>query len=1262
MSIIDPMNHELQKIKKSRNDLWKNNAVGLFFIVLLSSLIPMIIVICSSAFLEWGLAIAGVVSVLFSAFIAYAIVYQTSNSLYELNQWIHEVIAGHLEIKHLSASNAPVWSLMLTFQLLVRHLINIRDTCDAISLGDYSKSLTAKPLKGSIESAVNVLRKKFLNAGVMAERHLNFLNNVPMPIIIMNRKLEIEYINLAAEKIFQQPVSKCLGIKCKNLLKSDQCTEGDCKAFRAIQTDMTLTTVTTMHINSGSLPVRYINVPIHDNMDTVVGVMKFIMDISNEMNLLNMAETISKGDYSVEIKAISQDDRLSSALNLMTQTLREVTEENKRQNWIKTGQTELNVRLRGEQDLHSLVENVIFFLCDYIKSPIGIMYIEKETKLKQIASYAHTKRKSFKNEFDMGEGLVGQAALEKKTILLTGVPPTYMNIQSGLGEERPGSVIVVPLLFHDKLLGLMELGALKAFSQVQIDFLEMIAENIAVAINTAKARTRMSTLLAHSQNQSEELKVQQEELRQAYEDLEEQTKRIKESEANLQQQHEELSQSNKALEQQTQLLEQQKDAVRKKNDALEQQQTLIQEKARDLEIANRYKSEFLANMSHELRTPLNSILLLSGIISENKENNLTDKQVEFANTINMCGTDLLNLINEVLDLSKVESGKMDLYPEFVYIQDMVSSIEKTFQPLADQKQVKFTITVDPSLPEQIFTDQLRLEQILKNLLSNAFKFTSKGQVSFLIKRPEACHISDDSHTLQSSQMLLFEVTDTGIGISKDKHKLIFEAFHQGDGTTKRRYGGTGLGLSIVKKIITLMGGEIHLTSGVGKGSTFWVVLPESLSSDMTPSVVNDIQPDKPVREKNIIKKELQTPSSDVSISPTEVLTNIAQKTVLIVSDIDMIASHLENIVAQQGFLPHCVYSAQEAYEYCLGTVPNGIILDLALPDWTCWFLYLNLQQNKKLAHIPLHWVSGLHFQSPENQERMFFLKQDGDISVLKSVLATMNAHHNITIKTIVLICSKDSLIKNLFENDSDITGVFQENILEAKCYLDEHPLDAIILDTSFTLVQDISSIADLSQKVKELKVPVIFLTDADIWDQEWIFPLVNQNGEFQKKSFNVIERMTDETLLYFHRLKKNDVNDKDQNVLVHDKDAILKGKKLLLVDDDMRNVFAVSSVLEARGLTVIVGRNGKEGLNCLEEHSNIDLVLMDIMMPEMDGYEAIAHIRKQQRYQKLPIIALTAKAMKKDREKCIEVGADDYMPKPVYPDKLISMLRLWLNK
>jgi len=1258
---------ELSETKPKK--IWNSATFQLFLGLFVLSTTPLCILICTISFMhkgeilfmQWGVSFAIIASCLLSAFVSYIITSRVWNNLHEMNHWIHEVSSGKLEVKHLHGSNDVINGIIFSFQMLVQRLVYIRDVCRSILQGDYSKSFSERYLDNSIEAAVEGLRQKIKESGLVAERQLNYLNNVPMPIIIMDKKLSIEYVNLAAEKMFQSPVSNCLGVHCKDLLNATQCQTGDCQAHRAMLSDITLTAVTTFQLKDGNQPVRYTNVPIHDTHNNVVGVMKFIRDISNEMKLVRMAEKISSGDYSVKIEEDQHDNRLSSALNAMTQRLLEITEENYRQNWIKTGQTELNIRLRGEQDIQSLTENIIFFLCEYIQSPVGTFYIEKDRKLRLVASYAFTHRKSLNNEFDMGEGLIGQSALEKKLIIFNELPDSYIYMESGTGKEKPGAIAIVPLLFQEKVLGVMELAAIQSFTQMQIDFLTIVSDTIAIAINTSNARTRMSTLLAHSQNQSEELKVQQEELRQAYEDLENQTKRLQNSEASLQQQHEELTQSNKALEQQTHLLEDQKEAIRKKNETLEKQQAVIKEKAKALETANKYKSEFLANMSHELRTPLNSVLLLSGIIAENKEENLTDKQLEFANTINMCGTDLLNLINEVLDLSKVEAGKMDLYPDYFYIQDLVSTLQKTFQPISDQNNLPFEIKISNDLADQLFTDQQRLEQIIKNLLSNAFKFTKEGKVSLVLRHLKPGELANQISKLKTDQLIMFEVKDTGIGISPEKHALIFEAFQQSDGTTKRKYGGTGLGLSIVKKMVQLLEGEIFLESDIGKGAIFRVVLPVSISTDSPHVVIPTIAVEES-ESSTRIKKVRPKPDQTTSINDTIPAQTEDDTIVLIVTDSTNIAKHLETIVKKQSFHYKTIQSSKQAYRSCQETIPKGIILDLGLPNWSCWLLYIQLQQDKKLAKIPLHWISGLCMQSRENQERMFFLKNDAQETSFQTVMESMSALDEKKIKNAVIICDSKNSIRSMLESEFHMNCIHYDNLKAASDHIKNNPTDAIILDTSCIGIKNIDSIEQLSKNAKEKRIPTLFFTDADIWEQEWIFPVIDEAGAVQKHSFNIMERITDETLLFFHRLKKGDSSNSVTRQIHHDKDFILKGKKFLLVDDDMRNVFAISSVLEARGSIVIVGRNGNEGMKALAEHQDIDLVLMDIMMPEMDGYEAIRRIRKDPAYKKLPVIALTAKAMKKDRDKCIQAGADDYMSKPVYPDKLISMLRLWLNR
>ena len=1266
------------KSEKNNQSIWKRPGLHLFIKIALNGIIPMLILIITLPYSKWGILLAFLTTCLLSLFLVNAIMNESSNHLLTLSQWINEVSSGRLETRRLHANNDTIQGLFGSFQALISQLIHVRDVCNALSNGDYSKRFSETPPVDSIGAAVEKLRERMKTSGLIAERYMNFLNNVPVSIIIITRQREVEYMNLAAEKMFHMPVSKGLGMNCQDLVKSDRCKSGNCSALRSMETDMTLTEINTIHVDNHEYPVRYTDVPIHDSNNQIIGVMKYIIDISHEMKLVNLAERISKGDYSVEIQDASDDQRLTSALNNMMHTLRKATEENVHQNWIKTGQTELNVRLRGEQDIQSLAQNIIFFLCDYLKLPVGMFFTEKDTKYRLMASYAYSHRKSFKNEFELGEGLIGQAALEKKIIVFNELPDNYLYIQSGLGMEQPGAIAVIPLTFQEKILGIIELGAVKTFTQAQIDFFNIIAENIAVAINTSKARTRMSTLLAHSQSQSEELKVQQEELRQAYDDLEEQTKRLQQSESSLQKQHEELRQSNKSLEKHTQLLEEQKEAISKKNEILKQQQTIIEQKAQALESANQYKSEFLANMSHELRTPLNSILLLSGIIAENKEENLTDKQKEFANTINMCGTDLLNLINEVLDLSKVESGRMEVYPDYFYVQDILSSLLKTFEPVANQKNLEFKTILSPDVPKQMFTDQQRLEQILKNILSNAFKFTRQGKVSLTIKRPEKPHVAYDKTSFAINEMVLFEIKDTGIGIPIDKQDQIFEAFHQGDGTTKRHFGGTGLGLSIVKKMIFLLGGNVFLESKTGKGSTFYIVLPEVLPTtwphvvvsldaeqmeEVSHDVVNFKSQDVDVKSQDVDSEKKSKTSNPKNENPMqENKKPVSEKKILIVTNNNPIAAHIKSLAEKQKFIPEMEHSPQKALENCQKGIPEGIVLDLGLTDWTCWLLYFQMQKRKRLLDIPVHWVSGLHLEPPDKQKRMFFLKKNCSNMEFQSVIKSINALYKNDFQTAMLIGKKDNPLQKQLENDFQISCIHQYDVLEASKHIAIHPINFLILDTSCTEIKNIEGIHELAQNVRKAKIPTLFVTDADIWEQEWIIPIMGKDGEIQQHEFNVMERMTDEILLFFHRLKTINVNENEQTTLIHNKDEILKDKKFLLVDDDMRNVFAISSVLEARGSKVIVGRNGNEGLKCLSEHPDIDLVLMDIMMPEMDGYEAITKIREKHEHQKLPIIALTAKAMKKDRDKCIQAGADDYMPKPVYPEKLISMLRVWLNR
>ncbi|AKL97216.1 signal transduction histidine-protein kinase BarA [Clostridium aceticum] len=836
---------------------------------------------------------------------------------------------------------------------------------------------------------------------------------------------------------------------------------------------------------------------------------------------------ISEGeaDLKVRLEVESTDElgEMAKYFNRFMEKLQKIMNENKDQNWIKTGQAELNEKMRGQEDMATLSHNILSYVATYLKAQIGAIYIKNgEDTYRLLGSFAYKKRKNLSNEFKLGEGIIGQSAVEKQVFIISNVPDDYIKINSGVGEAVPKNIVVVPCLLDKEVKCLIELGSFHEFTEIQIEFLNQISQNIAINIHAIEARIRMEELLDRMTAQSEELKVQQEELRQSNRELEEQTQALKESEAQLQSQQEELRVINEELVEHTKNLELQKSDIDKKNQYLVNAQSEIQEKAKALEIANKYKTEFLANMSHELRTPLNSILVLSQLLAEKKDRTpLTEKQLEFAGTIHAAGSELLRLINDVLDLSKVEAGQVDINLEDIKLRDLAESMEKSFREIANSRNLDFHVLVDQEVPETIFTDVHKLQQILNNLLSNAFKFTEEGSVTLKISCSEKEFLSSAETSLKNP--VIISVEDTGIGISPEKHTVIFEAFKQADGTTSRRYGGTGLGLSITKELVKVLGGKIHIKSQEGEGSTFTLILP---------------------------------------IVPGEKI------------DYEEVATSRE--------------------DKC----------DLS------------------------HQVEDL-----ENFKRLLVVGMDRAESY--------------------------KIVKTLEKKDRVISSV--ETGMEAINLLKTQEIHCMILDVK---LKDMSGFEFLEKlKVQEIvEIPIIVYTEKSLTlDEE---TLLHQYVEsIIIKGARSTERLIGEIDLFLSNLKERREHKSQKTIRTNEeKEETLIGRKILIVDDDMRNVFTLSNMLEEKGMEVIVGRNGKEGVDKLQENADIDLILMDIMMPEMDGYTAIEKIRRDKKFFKIPIIALTAKSMREDRQKCIEAGANDYLTKPIETNKLLSLLRVWLYR
>ena len=979
--------------------------------------------------------------------------------------------------------------------------------------------------------------------------------------------------------------------------------------------------------------------------------------VENLRAVVRQAHSVAEGNYEGEIIPRSEKDELSTALLNMTKKLSIMTVENEKQNWFKTGVAELNNNMLDKQNIQDLGRNIIGFLSKYIKAQIGAIFIATENNtLKMVASYAYKRRKSLSSELKFGEGLVGQAALEKEIIIITEVPDDYVRINSGLGEAPPRNIAVIPFFVEGKVKGVLEFGSFYKFTELDIEFLEKVTESVGITVNTAQSRRRMEELLEKTRGQAHLLQLQQEELKQTNEELEEQTKALKKSEINLQQQQEELRVTNEELEERTKALEEQRDEISKKKAALERVQVDIEQKAIDLELVSKYKSEFLANMSHELRTPLNSILVLSQLLQENKKANLTEKQKEFAKTIHSSGSDLLLLINEVLDLSKVEAGKMELNIEEMNLREFFVDMKGMFSQVALDKDLSLSIDIEDGIPEFIRTDVQRVRQIVKNLLSNAFKFTEKGGVTLGVSRPDP-GVNLMRSGLETGKTVAFAVSDTGIGISKEKRSVIFEAFQQSNGTTSRKYGGTGLGLSISRELANLLRGEIHLTSEEGRGTTFTLYLPEKLE----PGLKEERETEGKIQKKAPVKKV--KPASIEMIRDDRRNIKNSDKSLLIIEDDPNFCRILSDLAHEKGFKCLIAGDGETGLHFADYHKPSAVILDLGLPGINGWEVMERLKENSTTRHIPVHVISASDARMDAlKMGAVGFLTKPVDMEGLKGAFEKMEDIISKPARKLLIVEVDEDMRSSIAElignGDVVITAVGTGKI--ALGLLKKEPFDCMILDLG---LEDMKGF-DLLEKVRKDKaisqMPVIIYTGKELSKQEEA-KLKKYSESIIIKGARSMERLLDETTLFLHRVEADLPEEKQRMLkLVHNKEAAFEDRKILIVDDDMRNVFALTSVLEEKGMKVIAARNGMEGIEMLEQNPDTDLILMDIMMPEMNGYEAMGEIRKNTRFKSIPIIVLTAKAMKGDRNRCIDAGASDYLAKPVDTNKLLSLMRVWL--
>ena len=986
----------------------------------------------------------------------------------------------------------------------------------------------------------------------------------------------------------------------------------------------------------------------------------------------NTFREIAEGEVNLEARLMSNSEdeigKMARYFNIFMTKLKELISENRNQSWLTTGRAELNEEMRGVREINTLSSRIITYICRYLNMQIGIFYVKTDSNtFKVFGSYSYNSSEGSPDEFNIGEGLVGQAALEDKIVLVQDVPADYMKIISGLGEAVPKNILIAPCMYHEEIECIIELGSFNQFTDVQLKFIEQVSENIATSINLTKAQTKMEVLLNKTLVQAEELQVQQEELRQNNEELEEQAKILKQSEMNLQTQQEELRVSNEELEEQTKKLEQQKRDISENNKLLRKANHEIEGKAKELEIANKYKSEFLANMSHELRTPLNSIIVLSQLLENKKANEpLTEKQLEYSKTIHSSGKNLLRLIDDILDLSKVESGKIDINFDQVNLAELAENTKSLFTPIILQKNIDFNIEIEDGLPEKIISDEQRLQQIINNLLSNAFKFTETGYVKMNICRPKEEDIKNYKIEENVNKLISIEIIDTGIGIPADKQTLIFEAFKQVDGTISRKYGGTGLGLSISRELARLLGGNIYLKSEEGKGSKFTLVFLDNDNMEQVKLNKEEYSGiDKNYRDNLEEKIISENDINEFTKDEHDESKKEDEKLLLIIEDDEQFSTLLSELAYKKNYKVLIEKNSDEAIKLAEKYNPYAILLDSGLSDNSGLRVVDKLQNLEYTKNIPIHIISWKEDKNSYDKMKnlVWHIKKPYNLEELYNLFDKIETSLSNDSKKLLIVDEDKSqsnmIYNNLNERGFKITTL--ESGLDAYKLLKDEQFDCMILDLN---LKDMNGI-DLVNKLKEenlVNFPILIYTEGNI-TQEEEDKLNKYTESIIIKGNNSIDRLLDEVSLFFHSVDSNIDNKNFENIkFSEEKENLLNNKNILIVDDDMRNVFSLTSALEEKGMNVVVGRNGSEGIKKLYEKNNIDLILMDVMMPEMDGYTAMKEIRKEKQFDNIPIIAITAKSMKEDRQKCIEAGSNDYLTKPVDINKLISLLKVWLYK
>jgi CheY-like chemotaxis protein/signal transduction histidine kinase/HAMP domain-containing protein len=974
-------------------------------------------------------------------------------------------------------------------------------------------------------------------------------------------------------------------------------------------------------------------------------------DLTGNVNLLaanlttqvraiaEVATAVTKGDLtrSIQVEALGEVAELKDNLNTMIDNLRLTTDRNTEQDWLKTNLARFTNMLQGQRDLATVGRMLLSELAPLVDAQNGVIYLvdqEDSPHLKLLAAYADDDTAGHPERLRMGQGLIGQCAIDGRRLLVSSLGADAVPIRSGLFQVPPNNVVVLPVLYEGQVKAVIELGSVGSFTDLQISFLEQLTAGIGIVLNSIEATMQTEGLLKQSQQLATELQTRQRE----------------------------LQQTNEQLEQKAQQLAEQNVEVERKNQEIEQARRAVEEKAAELALTSKYKSEFLANMSHELRTPLNSILILGQQLGDNPDGNLTPRQVEFARTIHGAGTDLLNLISDILDLSKIESGTMSVDAEEIFLPNLQDTVTRPFRHEAESRGLSFDVQVDPAL-RSITTDSKRLQQVLKNLLSNAFKFTEHGGVRMSIAAVTGGWSPDHPVLGHAPTVVAFEVSDTGIGIQAEKQRIIFEAFQQADASTSRRYGGTGLGLAISRELANLLGGEIQLRSRPGVGSTFTLYLPLNYVGPATANRLIDIASPpadaalpNPVR---LAERPVEQMADDrQAITPGDTV-------LLIVEDDPHYARILIDLAHDHGMKVLLATRGADALTLARDYQPAAVSLDVFLPDMLGWTVLSQLKQNPATRHIPVQIVTLDEDRQHGLARGAFsFMTKPTTTEGLQEALVRITDYVKPRRKRLLVVednaAERLSITELLGHDDIDIATV--ETGSAAIAALRDDPADCVVLDLRLPDMSGFEVLEQIRDDEALASVPVVVFTGRELSPEEDA-QLHTMARTVVVKGVESPERLLDETALFLHRVVSDLPADKQRMLeRLHSSDENLVGQKVLLVDDDARNIFALSSVLERRGMQVLTATTGREAIDLVQSTPGIAICLMDIMMPEMDGFQTMEVIRANPAFRHLPIIALTAKAMKGDREKCLEAGASDYLAKPVNTEQLLSALRIWLHR